>query len=269
MSNTSDARDVARNVRVHDRVARKYDALHGEIFNAEEQARLAAFLQCARDSITSRSTPLRALDFGCGSGNLSRHLLDLGLEVTAADISRGFLDLVETRYAGRALTTQMMPQGDTAGLADASFDLVATYSVLHHVPDYLAAVREFARVCRPGGVIVIDHEKNERYWSDPLFAEFQSKAIGFDWEKYLSPSNYLHRIRRVFDPRHSQEGDIHVWPDDHIEWSKIKDVLASRDCEIVAENDFLLAQRRYRPEVFAAYCDRVTDTKAMIFRKRG
>lgn len=42
--------------------------------------------------------------------------------------------------------------------------MVATYSVLHHVPDYLKIVDEFVRVLKPGGVIYIDHEVSPSYW---------------------------------------------------------------------------------------------------------
>ncbi|HWS27415.1 MAG TPA: class I SAM-dependent methyltransferase, partial [Xanthomonadales bacterium] len=39
------------------------------------------------------------------------------------------------------------------GMADASQDVVLSFDVLEHVPDYRAALREFARVLRPGGVL--------------------------------------------------------------------------------------------------------------------
>ena len=47
----------------------------------------------------------RVLDFCCGSGNLTRHLLELGFEVVAADVSERFLALVERRFEGAPLTT--------------------------------------------------------------------------------------------------------------------------------------------------------------------
>lgn len=261
-------RQIERNVAVHDKVARKYDALHGEIFNDIEQARLAAVLAKAKAAARSGADPLLALDFGCGSGNLSRHLLALGLDVTAADVSQGFLDLVRTRYGSERLTTLLMNGSDLGEVADDSFDLIATYSVLHHIPDYLGAVAELARVCRPGGVIVLDHEATEEFWKgDPVYAAFRKAALRFDWSKYLTPSNYLHRIRRIFNPRYSNEGDIHVWPDDHIEWSRIKDLLDRRGFEVVLEEDYLLNRALYRPEVYQRYRDRCTDTKVMIFRK--
>jgi ubiquinone/menaquinone biosynthesis C-methylase UbiE len=260
----SDARQIERNILIHDRIARKYDARHGEIFNEVEQQRLRASLQSAIDAVTTGAAPPKALDVGCGSGNLTRHMLALGLDVTSADVSRGCLDLVQSRYPGAQ--TLLMNGRDLSNVQDSTFDLVATYSVLHHIPDYLAAVREMARVCKPGGVVVIDHEQNEEFWSvNPLYREFRNKALRIDWRKYLTPANYFHRVWRIFDPRHANEGDIHVWPDDHIQWPAIKDELQRAGFEIVREDDYLLFNRLYRREVYDQYVGRCTDTKMIIF----
>jgi SAM-dependent methyltransferase len=263
---TAQQRQVARNVAIHDRVARRYDAIHGEIFNDIEQARLREVLARAKSEVRTGREPLDALDFGCGSGNLTRHLLALGMKVTAADVSRGFLDLVASRYP--QVTTHWMQEGRTADLADCSFDFIATYSVLHHIPDYLAACAELARLCRPGGVVLIDHETSEGFWrDDPAYARFRKAALRFDWRKYLSPANYWHRLRRVFDPRHSNEGDIHVWPDDHVEWPKVTALMREHGLEPVIEQDYLLARRLYRAEVYASHCASLSDTRVMAFRK--
>jgi ubiquinone/menaquinone biosynthesis C-methylase UbiE len=262
-------RQIERNIAVHDKVARKYDALHGEIFNDIEQERLHAALERARDAVSTGAAPVQALDFGCGSGNLTRHLLGLGVEVTAADVSPGFLELVRSRYPTARLKTLPMNGRDLANVADESFDLIATYSVLHHIPDYLGACAELARICRKGGV-VIDHEATEEVWKgDPVYDAFRRAALRFDWRKYLTPSNYIHRVRRIFDPRHSNEGDIHVWPDDHIEWSRIKQLMAGHGFEVVLEEDYLLYRKLYRREVYERYVGRCTDTKVMVLRKSG
>jgi ubiquinone/menaquinone biosynthesis C-methylase UbiE len=261
-------RQIERNIAVHNEVAKKYEKLHGEIFNDIEQARLHDALEAARDSIRTGSEPLKALDFGCGSGNLTRHLLSLGLHVTAADVSPDFLRLVENRFGCERLDYLRMNGSDLREVADDTFDMIAAYSVLHHIPDYLGSIAELARICRPGGVIVLDHEQTEAYWrGDPVYAQFQKEALRFDWRKYLTPSNYVHKIRRLINPRYTNEGDIHVFPDDHIEWTKIAALLIGKGFEVVRDEDYLLNRALYRPEVYARYVGRCTDTKLMVFRK--
>ena len=260
--------EIARNVAIHDRIAQRYDVRHGEIFNPVEQNRLHQALAYAILHASSGSdAPLRAIDVGCGSGNLTRHLLDLGVEVIAADVSRGFLDLVENKFSGRPVTTVQLNGSDLSNIGTASCDIVATYSVLHHVPDYLSAVAEMARVCKPGGVIFLDHEPTDEYWhGNALYEEFRSKALRTDWNKYLHAGNYVARLRRVFDPRYSNEGDIHVWPDDHIEWSKIDGLLRKAGFACVVSNDYLLARKLYRQEVYEQYIGKCTDMRCRIYQ---
>lgn len=264
----SAARQIARNIRVHNRIAESYDATHGEIFNDIEQSRLRAALGRARDGVATGSKPLRALDFGCGSGNLTRHLLALGMEVVAADVSRAFLRVVEQRFVSEPVSTLPISGDGLAGTADASFDFVAAYSVLHHIPDYLAAVREMARVLKPGGVLLLDHEPTEAYWTQPaIFREFEAAARTPDWGKFLKPSNYVHKLRRLFNPRHTNEGDIHVWPDDHVEWPGIASLLEGHGFEVILREDYLLFRQGYRPAVYDAYRGRLADMRVMAFRK--
>lgn len=264
------ATEVARNIAVHDRIARKYEKVHGEIFNPVEQSRLRHVLKRAMAEIRTSRKPVQALDVGCGSGNLTQHLLELGCEVMAADVSTGFLQLVEERFSGSSLKLHRLNGRDLSEFADRSFDLIATYSVLHHIPDYLAACAEMARVCRKGGIIVIDHEASPNVWlQDPLLQQFRREALRFDWRKYLTPSNYLHRLRRVFDPRYSNEGDIHVWPDDHIGWGAITETMRQNGCELIIVEDYLLYRRLYRRAVYDRYKDRCVDTRVTAFRRNN
>jgi ubiquinone/menaquinone biosynthesis C-methylase UbiE len=259
---------IERNISVHDRVAGRYERLHGEIFNDVEQARLRDLLKRAIGLLGNGDKRVKALDMGSGSGNLTGHLLELGAEVTAADVSGAFLKLVEDRYAGLPLTTHRLNGRDLAEIADGAFDLVATYSVLHHIPDYLAACAEMARVCRKGGVVVIDHEASPNVWTgDPALHQFRREAPRFDWRKYATPANYFHRVRRLLDPRYSNEGDIHVWPDDHVEWDKIIEVMARNGAKAVLEEDYLLYRKIYRRDVYDRFKNHCVDTRAMVFRR--
>jgi len=263
-------RRIERNIRVHDRLASRYEKIHDEIFNPVEQARLRGALARAKDGLRTAAAVPRALDFGCGSGNLTRHLLALGFEVVASDVSTEFLRLIERRYRGEPVTTWKLDGESLAGLDDASFDLVATYSVLHHVPDYLAAVAEMARVTRPGGVLYIDHEHCPDHWRpDPGYRDFLRRARRFDWRKFLVPANYYGKLRRLLiDPHHANEGDIHVWPDDHVEWGEIGRLLEERGFETLFVEDYLAFRAGYRREVYDAWRARCADMRVTALRKR-
>lgn len=267
MSNTGDDQQIAHNAAVHDRIAEKYDRHHVEIFNEREQTRLGQSLADAIAAVQSSGNPVTALDMGCGSGNLTRHLLALGCTVTSADVSPKFLQLVEGRFGGAQLRTSQLNGIDLSQFQDDSFDLVATYSVLHHIPDYLAAVREMGRVCRPGGIVYIDHELVEHvYRPESGYAEFRKRALKPDLGKWFQPINYYGKIRRLFDPKFANEGDIHVWPDDHIEWLQIRAALEA--FEPVIDTQYLLYNGRYRPAIYEEYAGRLTDMRVMALRKR-
>jgi ubiquinone/menaquinone biosynthesis C-methylase UbiE len=261
-------RQVQANITIHDRVARVYEARHGEIFNDIEQGRLRAALTQALALVESDSQIRTALDFGCGSGNLTWHLLQLGAEVIACDVSSRFLELVTRRFHGQPVRTHRLNGENLSEIPSDSVDFVGAYSVLHHIPDYLGALAEMARVCRPGGVIYLDHEHSPSYWArDEVYSQFVREATRLDWRKFCVWQNYVGKLRRFFNPRYANEGDIHVWPDDHIEWPQIEDVLIESGCEIVRVEDYLLCRRMYRSEVYERYKDRCVDQRLMVARK--
>ncbi len=272
--------DIDRNRRAHDRVASRYDARHDDIFNDVEQIRLAATVREALGLVhVSRPERVEALDIGAGTGNLTRHLIDGGAQVTAGDVSPGCLAEVQGRFGstGRVETTLLDGEG-LAQFADATFDLVACYSVLHHVPDYLALVREMARVVRVGGVVYIDHERHDASWlPSPDRATFIREAVVWpakSWRRFVRVSSYWRRVRphlewrRWFNPRWMPEGDLHIWPDDHIEWAKVAAVLDAGGVRNAATHDYLLYEARYQRAAWERWRHRVTDYRAWIGVKR-
>jgi SAM-dependent methyltransferase len=91
----------------------------------------------------------RILDVGCGTGYnlglLARHGASFGLDLNA----RG---LEHARVVGRPIM-----RADTARLpfADGTFDLVTSFDMMQCIPTDREAVREMARVTKPGGVVVV------------------------------------------------------------------------------------------------------------------
>lgn len=266
---TDSQRQINLNIQVHDKIARRYDVVHGEIFNEIEQDRVCLALERALRMVHSSSGSLNALDYGCGSGNLTRHLLRLNVDVVAADVSKHFLALVRQQFSSDRLSTLHMNGTDLDGVKANSFDFIAVYSVLHHIPDYLAAINELGRICKPGGVIYVDHEPTDQFWSyNPIYEDFKSAALKVDWRKFLVWSNYVGKARRWFNPRYANEGDIHVWPDDHVEWQRIEAALTGTGFEVVLSEEYLLFKRLYRHDVYKKYEKLCSDTRLMVFRKR-
>jgi SAM-dependent methyltransferase len=281
MTLTTQAQLIRRSVRAYRRNHTQYEDRHGEIFNEREQTRLHDELRNAFLAVTSSSAPPVALDLGCGTGNLTRHLLALGADVIAADVSPDFLGTVQRRYGSSArLRTALLNGEDLRDFADDTFDFVAAYSVLHHVPDYLPLIEDALRVLKPGGVIYLDHEVNQNYWDPPSELEDFRSALaattrcgalwnptGRRWQRFLQPSRYVSRARRAISPRYQAEGDIHVWPDDHIEWADIAETLLSHGAAIVDQRDYLVFRNGYPPDLYSRYAARCTDMTLLVARK--
>jgi len=258
--------DIEKNIKLHNKIAKKYEAIHTEIYNTIEQSRLKEDLFKSYSAIAKEKVV--ALDLGCGAGNLTNHLLNMGCDVIAADVSKGFLDLVNDKFSGKKISTFELNGMDLSGIQDNSIDFIATYSVLHHIPDYIKTVKEMIRVCSPGGIIYIDHEQNNVYWSEDMeYKTFQSKVSKTNLSRFFVLSNYVGKFKRLFNPKFANEGDIHVWPDDHIEWDSIDTIMSEKGFNKVLQNDFLLYNSNYKDEVFDLYKDKCSDMRATAYQK--
>lgn len=267
---------IEHNIRAHNRVARKYEKIHDEIFNDIEQARIHSAVANAVETVHSSVKPLRALDMGCGSGNLTRHLIDLGVVTVSADVSENFLRLIEQNFSHTGLSKTLKINGqDLSNINDCAFDLAATYSVLHHVPDYLLLVSEMCRVLKHGGIIYIDHEHNETFYNaTAAYTEFLKSATPTNviLRKYLcmllTPEFYVNFIRKRISPKFTGEGDIHVWPEDHIEWDKIEQLLLAENFEIILKRDYLLYKGSYSRKIYELYKHKCSDMRMLLAKKK-
>jgi SAM-dependent methyltransferase len=92
------------------------------------------------------------LDVGCGTGALSQTVLTAAdpAAVVSLDPSAGYLNYAQAQLADRRAGF-VMADARRLPLADGRFDAVVSGLVLNFVPDPAQAVREMARVTRPGG----------------------------------------------------------------------------------------------------------------------
>lgn len=140
----------------------------------------------------ARLRPLRTtdvlLDCGAGTGRFAEEMSQHA-SVFVLDDHEESLRLLRQRFpADRvlALTDGRIPRGD------ASVDVLTALDVLEHVADDGAAVHEFARVLKPGGLAVITVPASQALWSDwdvvlhhhRRYARAQLRALfsGAAWE---------------------------------------------------------------------------------------
>lgn len=98
------------------------------------------------------------LDVGCGPGTLTVDLARHVAAVTALETGAEELELCRAEAAQQGQDNLDYLVGDVtdlAGIADDTFDVVHAHQVLQHLADPVAALREMARVTRPGGLIAV------------------------------------------------------------------------------------------------------------------
>jgi ubiquinone/menaquinone biosynthesis C-methylase UbiE len=93
-----------------------------------------------------------ALDAACGTGRHAAKLAELGHQVIGVDTTGAMLDLARAKVPGGDFRIGLI---EALPVEDASVDIVTCALALTHVPDLEPVVREFGRVLRPGGTVVL------------------------------------------------------------------------------------------------------------------
>ena len=98
----------------------------------------------------------KLLDVGVGDGNTSIEAARRGATVTGIDLTPRQLELARARAAAEGVTVTL-DEGNAEELPypDGEFDVVVSVVGVIFAPDAARAARELARVCRPGGTVVV------------------------------------------------------------------------------------------------------------------
>jgi ubiquinone/menaquinone biosynthesis C-methylase UbiE len=158
--------------------------------------------------------PFRSLlDLGTGTGRMLElfgHEIERGLGL---DLSLDMLLLARDRLERAGLKNCSVRQGDIYDLplANDSFDVVIVHQVLHFLDDGARAIREAARVLRPGGrLLVVDFAPHEQEF---LRVQYAHRRLGFVPEtvtQWMTASGLEPVLHKSLAPEPRSEGKIAV-----------------------------------------------------------
>ena len=148
-----------------DGVAARYDRTNSVLSFAQDRG----WRRATRLALDLRPGEL-VLDLGAGTGVSTQELARSGAFSVGADLSLGML------HVGKATRPEVpLLAADALALpfADGAFDAVTISFALRNVVDVAAALRELARVTRPGGRLVVCE------FSHPTNAAFRTAYLSY------------------------------------------------------------------------------------------
>lgn len=169
---------LAFNRRLFSTIAPRYDLItrvlsYGQ--DARWKRRMAEIVRA--HSMEAGAGRPRLLDLACGTGDVALSLAS-SHDVTGLDLAPPMLRIARARSDASDAAASWLA-GDMTHLPfqDASFDVVTTSYGLRNVPALEQAVREVARVLRPGGLLVsLDFNKPESRFVRAIYLGYLTAA---------------------------------------------------------------------------------------------
>lgn len=123
-------------------------------------------------------------DVGAGTGFVAAGLAPLVKQVYVIDGSLAMLERARQNLKGFDHLVFMEADGVSIPLPDSSLDAVFANMYLHHIPEPMEAIRELARLLRPGGRLVLsDLDTHTHEWMKEEMADYW---MGFDRQQIRS-----------------------------------------------------------------------------------
>lgn len=153
-------------------------------------------------------TPQNILDLGCGTGNLTMLLAEEGYQLTGVDISPEMIEIAIAKATQEGLNVEFLVQDQCdLDMPEGVFDtVISTCDVLNYlltVEDLSDAVKEVAKVLKPGGLWLCDLNsirKLQQIYGDESYADLQDHFAYFwdnsyDWERQVTSMELTFFVR--------------------------------------------------------------------------
>jgi SAM-dependent methyltransferase len=125
-----------------------------------------------RDVMRFAAPPGRALDIGCGKGEVALALADRGFECTGIDMKERLVAHLRSRHP--RVDWRCIEASEAMSLGG-KFDVITLYHVLEHTRDPLAVLHIAKALAAPGGLVVVEV---------PNVAGLESRLKGRRWHYY-------------------------------------------------------------------------------------
>jgi ubiquinone/menaquinone biosynthesis C-methylase UbiE len=141
----------------------------------------------------------RVLDAACGPGLYAAELIRRGADVTGFDQSPRMVEICRERVGQGEFRVHDLAD-PISWLPDGSVDLVLCALAIEYVNDRVAALREFRRVLRPGGALVLSRLHPTGDWLRHGGSYFDTRLIHETWSKrwqvhyWLAPQRVAEKI---------------------------------------------------------------------------
>lgn len=121
-----------------------------------------------------------AADIGAGTGFLTEGLLMRGVKVIAVDRSVEMLEQMQEKFKAHAGVSYRQGEAENLPLENGTVDYALANMFLHHVDTPLTAIKEMARIVKPGGKVVITDL--DEHTHEFLRTEHHDQWMGFKRE---------------------------------------------------------------------------------------
>lgn len=174
----SDITDVKAKIRSWwDRSDQDYDAVEAHGVHSPKEMEM---WESGLDKLIGHKKGLKILDIGTGTGFLALLLAEMGHEVTGADWAENKIQKAKEKASMRNLPIRFEVQdAEKLSFDDGTFDAVVSRHVLWTLADPYMASKEWVRIIRSGGKIIVDVPRMGSHSGDHHFGSEIGEKIPF------------------------------------------------------------------------------------------